>query len=136
MLRSTFTVPAGPQAVYDHLMRAENWVGLSPLVVEVREVTAEGYTAVERLRFLGRFTRDNLIKVTLRGEPGEAVWGEVDSPGGVTLKYRFTLREHASGTLVEDTLELKTPPGLLRFAAGQARKVQAARPGILRARLG
>ncbi|GAA3228259.1 SRPBCC family protein [Actinocorallia longicatena] len=131
ILRTAFTVPAPPRDVYDHLMRAENYIGLSPLVVAVHDVAAGSYVAVERFRFLGFLTHDNHIRVSLLGTPGEAVWGEVRSPGGVALGYRFALSAVPEGTLIEDTLTLRTPPGLLRYAARQAGAVQRSRAVIL-----
>ncbi|AYF75686.1 SRPBCC family protein [Nocardia yunnanensis] len=135
ILRNTFTVPAPAQAAYDHLARPENYIGLSPLVVAVEDVRADSYVAVERFRFL-KLKYDNRIRVSLLGTPGRAVWGEVDSPGGVRMAYRFELTDTPDGARIEDELRLRTPFGLMGFAAGQARKVQLARAGILADRLG
>ncbi|MEU1204801.1 SRPBCC family protein [Nocardia sp. NPDC005825] len=134
IIRNTFTVPASPEAVYDHLIRPENYIGLSPLVVAVEDVQEGSYLAVERFRFLG-LKHDNRIRVALLGTPGKAVWGEVDSPGGVRMGYRFDLTPTDEGTRVDDELRLRTPFGLMAFASGQARKVQLARAGILADRL-
>ncbi|WP_040809666.1 SRPBCC family protein [Nocardia concava] len=135
ILRNTFTVRASAAAVYEHLARPENYIGLSPLVVAVEDVQADSYVAVERFRFLG-FKYDNRIRVSLLGTPGKAVWGEVNSPGGVHMAYRFDLTETPEGTRIDDELRLRTPFGLLAFASGQARKVQLARATILAERLG
>ncbi|MGW4351114.1 SRPBCC family protein [Nocardia sp. NPDC004582] len=134
IIRNTFTVPASPEAVYDHLIRPEHYIGLSPLVVAVEDVQDGSYLAVERFRFLG-LKHDNRIRVSLLGTPGKAVWGEVDSPGGVRMGYRFDLTPTAEGTHIDDELRLRTPFGLMAFASGQARKVQLARAGILAERL-
>ncbi|MEC3953346.1 SRPBCC family protein [Nocardia sp. CDC153] len=134
ILRNTFTVTAPAPAVYEHLIRPESYIGLSPLVVAVHDVQADSYVAVERFRFL-TLEYDNHIRVSLLGTPGKAVWGEVNSPGGVRMAYRFDLTDTPDGTRVDDELHLRTPFGLLGFASGQARKVQLARATILAERL-
>lgn len=138
-LRHTFTVAATSAAVSAHLAEPANYVGLSPLVVEVRDVSREGeatrYTAVERFRFRGFLRYDNPIVVTLHLEGTEAVYGDVVSPGGVRIGYRFDLEPDGDGARVTDTLRMHAPLGLLRFAASRARAVQLARSGILAGRL-
>ncbi|MCK2219374.1 SRPBCC family protein [Actinomadura sp. ATCC 31491] len=138
LLRNTFHVPAPPAAVLAHLSEPASYVGLSPLVVEVREVRREPdgvrYTCVERFRFLGLLRYDNHIEVTLR-PTRDGVAGEVDSPGGVRLAYRFALSGRDGGTEVRDELRVRAAFGpLLRYAARKAREVQLARAGVLAAR--
>ncbi|MFJ9693265.1 SRPBCC family protein [Kitasatospora sp. NPDC101183] len=145
-LSCTYDVAATPAAVLAHLAEPRNYVGLSPLLVDVRDVRCEGgvthYVAVERFRFLGLVRHDNVIQVTLRAEgarlPGEAVVsGEVVSPGGVRMDYRFAITARGEGgSLVVDTLRLHAPFGLLRYAAGKAGAVQAERGRVLAVRLG
>ncbi|APA98763.1 SRPBCC family protein [Nocardia seriolae] len=134
ILRNTFTVPASAAAAYEHLIRPENYIGLSPLVVAVEDVQEDSYIAVERFRLLTP-KYDNRIRVSLQGTPGKAVWGEVNSPGGVHMAYHFDLTPTPAGTQVDDELRLRTPFGLMTFASGQARKVQLARARILTERL-
>lgn len=139
-LRHTFHVGNTPAALRAHLSQPQSYVGLSPLVVAVRDVQRDGeetrYVSVERFRFLGLVKYDNLIKVTLRSRP-ETVEGEVKSPGGVRLDYRFALTAKDGGTEVEDTLVVHAWNGqLLGYAARKAREVQLARAGILASRLG
>ncbi len=134
ILRNAFTVPVPAEAVYEHLIRPENYIGLSPLVVAVEDAQGDSYVAVERFTALG-LKYDNRIRVSLLGTPGKAVWGEVHSPGGVRMGYRFDLTATPQGTRVDDELRLRTPFGLMTFASGQARKVQSARATILTDRL-
>ncbi|WP_042430861.1 SRPBCC family protein [Streptacidiphilus anmyonensis] len=143
-LTRAYEVPAAPAEVLAHLADPENYVGLSPLLVGVRDVRREDevthYLAVERFRFLGLVTHDNLIRVTLRAERGGlpeegSVSGDVVSPGGVRMGYRFAIHAHDAGSRVVDTLQLSAPFGLLRFAAGKAAEVQAARGRVLAERL-
>ncbi|MDH6577256.1 SRPBCC family protein [Kitasatospora sp. MAP5-34] len=145
-LSRSYDIAATPAAVLSHLAEPENYIGLSPLLVDVRDVRCEGgvthYAAVERLRFLGLVSHDNVIRVTLRTEsarlPGEAtVSGEVVSPGGVRMDYRFAVTARdGGGSVVVDTLQLHAPFGLLRYAAGKAGAVQAERGRVLARRLG
>ncbi|WP_345095877.1 SRPBCC family protein [Planomonospora venezuelensis] len=128
-----------PAALRAHLSQPQSYVGLSPLVVAVRDVEAgereTRYVSVERFRFMG-VKYDNLIRVTLRSTP-EAVEGEVASPGGVRLDYRFRLTGRDGGTEVEDMLVVRAwARPLLNFAARKAREVQLARAEVLTSRLG
>lgn len=143
-LKHTFQIAAPPEEVFTHLAEPSHYIGLSPLVVDVRDVRrGDGgvrYTAVERFRLLGVLRHDNMIDVTLvpvpDGLPRSAeIFGEVRSPGRVRMSYRFVIDRHETGSAVTDTLHLRTPPGLLRFAASQAGAVQHARARVLAARL-
>ncbi|MFJ7497094.1 SRPBCC family protein [Streptomyces sp. NPDC097727] len=143
-LKHTFRIAAPPEEVFAHLAEPSHYIGLSPLLVAVRDVRRSGgtvhYTAVERFRFLGVLRHDNIIDVTLvavsDGLPQSAeISGEVRSPGRVRMSYRFTVDRHEAGCVVTDTLHLRTPPGLLRFATSQAGAVQQARARVLTARL-
>ncbi|MEN3533813.1 SRPBCC family protein [Microbispora sp. ZYX-F-249] len=142
VLTNTFHVNAAPEDVFEHLTAPESYVGLSPLVVAVRDVDRSEpgvvrYTSVERFRFLG-LSYDNPIAVTLlteRTAGGLSVRGQVRSPGGVQLGYRFDLSPQDGGTRMDDRLDVSASRLLLGFAAGQARKVQLARARILAERL-
>jgi hypothetical protein len=135
---TTTTLPASPVEVFEHLADPDNHVGLSPLIVGVRNIRREPemvrYTAVERFRW-GPLHYDNIIEVALRLGEG-TVTGDVVSPGGVRLDYGYRIEPAANGTRVTDHVGLSAPFGLLRFAAGQARKVQAARSEELARRFG
>ncbi|KAB8184102.1 SRPBCC family protein [Microbispora catharanthi] len=138
VLTNTFHVDAAPEKVFEHLTTPESYIGLSPLVVAVRDVDRSEpgvvrYTSIERFRFVG-LKYDNPIAVTLLTE-GLSVRGQVRSPGGVRMGYRFDLSPEAGGTRVDDRLDLSAPWLVMGFAAGQARKVQLARARILAERL-
>lgn len=142
-LQHAFSIAATPTAVFEHLSEPNNYIGLSPLVVEVRDVhTRDGvthYTAVERFRFLGFLKYDNAIKVTLAGETSDAavrnIGGLVVSPGAVTMEYGYEITPDGAGSAIVDTLDLRAPFGLVRFAASRARSVQLSRARILAERL-
>ncbi|GLX94889.1 SRPBCC family protein [Herbidospora sp. NBRC 101105] len=139
VLRNTFHIGVEPKVVLDHLTTPENYIGLSPIVVAVKDVDRSTpgvvrYTATERFRFLGFIKWDNPIAVELFTDDS-AVWGDVKSPGGVRMAYRFDLSAEGTGTRVDDVLNLTAPPLIIRYAASEARKVQLARARILVERL-
>jgi hypothetical protein len=134
-----FTVAAPPAAIYDHLSRPQNWVGLSPLVVEVRDVRTERcgvrYTAVESFRF-GPFRWDNLIRVAMTfPEPDRCLVSDVHSPGRVHLVATTGLAVTAAGTAVTETIRVTYPWLLGRFVIAQATSVQKQRAAELTRRL-
>lgn len=137
LLENVFTVAATPQALLAHLAEPANYIGLSPLIVAVDDIrTVEDtvhYVAVERFRF-GFLRHDNRIAVTLR-TGNDRLWGEVVSPGGVRMDYGYTFVAEGDHTTVTDTLRLRAPIGLRRFAASQARTVQLHRGRVLADRL-
>jgi carbon monoxide dehydrogenase subunit G len=142
--RHRFRVAAPPAAVSAHLVDPHSYVGLSPLVVAVRDVrpavdgqgrAAVAYVAVERFRF-GPIKWDNLIRVTMTGiAPHEQVLSSVVSPGGVRLMLTVDLAADNGGTSVTESIELRSPWLLRRFAPGQARSVQRARAAELTRRM-
>ena len=135
-------VAAPPRAVFEHLRDPRSYVGLSPLVVEVRDIREKSdavhYIAVERFRFVG-LRYDNLIRVELRADDTDPahlwVGGDVDSPGNVQLRYGYTITPDDDGARVVDRIQVTAPFGLRRFAIGRASEVQRARGRILAERL-
>jgi carbon monoxide dehydrogenase subunit G len=137
--RHSFRVAAPPAAVYAHLMDPHSYIGLSPLVVAVRDIRPAGdavaYVAVERFR-LGPLRWDNPIRVTMTGiGPHEQVRSSVVSPGRVRLISTVDLAADGTGTSVTESIELNSPWLLRRFALGQARSVQRARAAELTRRM-
>jgi hypothetical protein len=142
-LDHTFTMAASPETVFAHLADPANYVGLSPLVIAVHDIRRVGdtvhYHAVERFHILGKLSYDNDIAVTLVAKrndlPRAEITGDVHSPGGVRMDYRFSIARDGHDTAVSDTLWLRAPLGLRRFARSRARAVQLARAQILSQRL-
>lgn len=134
----SYAVAAPPAAVYAHLMDPHNYIGLSPLIVAVRDVEpVDGgfrYVSVERFRF-GPLKWDNPIRVTTTGTPDRQVVSDVRSPGWVTLHSTVDLTADGEGTAVAEAIVLRTPWLLRSFALGQARTVQKARAAELTRRL-
>ncbi|GIF35889.1 SRPBCC family protein [Actinoplanes xinjiangensis] len=139
----TFTVAAPPADVFAHLADPQSYVGLSPLVVLVRDVRpvrddrdrpAVAYVAVERFRW-GPLRWDNPIRVTMTALEGRVI-SSVVSPGAVRLDSTVDLAADGTGTRVTETIEVRSPGPLRRFVTGKARSVQSARRSELTRRMG
>lgn len=134
----SFVVDALPSQVYAHLIEPRNYVGLSPLVVAVRNVhsspDAASYIAVERFNF-GPFHWNNKIRVEMHGTVDKQVVSDVTSPGRIRLTATVDLKPAAGGTEVTELIELTTPRLLRSFASTQARKVQQDRATELARRM-
>jgi carbon monoxide dehydrogenase subunit G len=140
-----FDVDAPPDMIYRHLSDPNSYVGLSPLVVEVRDIRLgqddDGhniieYVAVERVK-AGRLHWDYRVEVLLTlATPGVALINYRASPGGVRTEAIVTLEPAHSGTHVHETIEVRSPPVLHRFAAEQARSIQRKRAEELARRFG
>jgi hypothetical protein len=140
----TFMIPVPAVAIYAHLIDPHSYIGLSPLVVEVRDVRADrdpqdrdtvSYVAVERFR-AGPLRWDNPIRVTMTGtRPGHQLVSEVVSPGRVRLTATVDLASTTDGTEVTETINVRSPGPLRRFVVRQARAVQQQRAAELTRRM-
>ncbi|CAM5395622.1 hypothetical protein GCM10010329_58020 [Streptomyces spiroverticillatus] len=133
------TVAGHEEQVFSHLSRPESYVGLSPLVIAVREVDtrddAVRYVAVERFR-LGPLRWDNPIRVTMSFPgPGRRIVSEVVSPGRVRLTSTVALAPDGPGTQVSETVRVTFPAPLRGLVVGQATKAQKYRLKELARRL-
>ncbi|MFI5801971.1 SRPBCC family protein [Streptomyces sp. NPDC051561] len=143
------TVARPTEDVFTHLARPESYVGLSPLVVAVRDVEvarevgrdvavardAVRYVAVERFR-LGPLRWDNPIRVTMTfPEPGRRIVSEVRSPGRVRLTSTVTLVPDGAGTRVSEAIWVAFPRPLRALVIGQAAKAQKYRLAELARRM-
>ncbi|MET0494626.1 MAG: SRPBCC family protein [Actinoplanes sp.] len=135
----SYAVAAPAAKIFAHLVRPESYIGLSPLVVAVRDVRHEGdkvsYVSVERFTF-GPLKWDNPIKVTMTpAVPDRRLVSDVISPGRVRLTATVELVPISSGTQVTETIEVSSPALLRGFVLGQARSVQRARATELTRRM-
>ncbi|TCC00650.1 SRPBCC family protein [Micromonospora zingiberis] len=131
--------------VYRHLSDPHSYIGLSPLVVAVRDVRtsrdAEGrtvtdYVAVERFRFLRLLRWDNPIRVRMVAtRPNGQLVSDVRSPGRVRLRAVVDLTAEAAGTRVHEQVTATAPALLRRFVSSQARQVAAYRAAELTRRM-
>ncbi|WP_433532280.1 SRPBCC family protein [Micromonospora sp. CA-263727] len=142
---TTAVVAASPETVYRHLTDPHSYIGLSPLIVAVRDVRtghdAEGravtdYLAVERFRLVGPLRWDNRIRVRMIAtEPGGQLVSEVSSPGWVWLRAQVDLTAVAEGTRVRESVTAGAPAPLRRFVTTQARQVASYRAAELTRRM-
>ncbi|MEV1285642.1 SRPBCC family protein [Micromonospora sp. NPDC049679] len=140
-----FAVPAPPDRVYAHLAEPANHIGLSPLIVAVRDVLrktdATGrevvrYVAVERFAILGPLRYDNLLRVTQTGTvPGRQLVMEVLSSARVTVRFVFDIEPAEAGSLVTATVTLRMPTLLRGYVLRTAARVQAFRARALADRM-
>jgi hypothetical protein len=142
---TTCVVAASPDEVYQHLSDPFSYVGLSPLIVAVRDVRtghdARGravarYLAVERFRLVGPVRWDNPIRVRMVAtRPGAQLVSDVRSPGRVSLRAVVDLAAEAGGTRVREGVTADAPVPLRRFVAAKAREVAAFRAAELTRRM-
>lgn len=126
-----------PAAIYEYLSEPNNYRGLQPLVVAVRDVVygedQEGrqtrtYVAVERFRFLGFLRYDNAIRVLITlAHPDEVLINDVESPFNVRGRFVTTFQPRDGSTQVVETVTIKTPRLVQRFVLDQAKAAQHAR---------
>ncbi|MFJ6700676.1 SRPBCC family protein [Streptomyces sp. NPDC091272] len=122
------TVARPAEAVFDHLARPDSYVGLSPLVIAVRDVHLSAdevrYVAVERFR-LGPLRWDNPIRVTMTfPRPGRRIVSQVRSPGRVRLEATVDLTTDSAGTHLHESVRVTFPRPLRALVVGQAAKAQ------------
>ncbi|WP_341720897.1 SRPBCC family protein [Micromonospora sp. FIMYZ51] len=129
-------VAASLDEVHRHLSDPNSYIGLSPLIVAVRDVRpgrdAQGraivdYLAVERFRLFGPVRWDNVIRVRLTPQPPDRLVSDVRSPGWVRLRAVVELAAVADGTQVREQITAFAPAPLRRFVAAQARQAAAHR---------
>ena len=140
-----YFIAAPAERIYDHLAQPENYVGLSPLVVAVRDVQTsrdpqgrevQRYLSVERFHFLGFIRYDNLIRVTTTlTQPPAQLISDVDSPMWVRVRFVFDLQPDAEGTWIDETVTAQALLPLLGFVVAEAKRVQVARVQILKTRM-
>ncbi len=140
-----FFIAAPAERIYDHLAQPQNYVGLSPLVVAVRDIQfsrdplgreVQHYVSVERFHFLGFIRYDNLIRVTTTlTQPPTQLISEVDSPGWVHMQFVFDLQPDAEGTWIEESVTARMPLPLRGFVVAEAQRVQQALGRILTTRM-
>lgn len=143
--RCEIAMPAAD--VYAHLTEPESYVGLSPLVTRVYDITrqtnAEGkavvrYVTVEHFRFVGFIPYDNHIRVTSTQEqPNEVLVNEVHSPLNIYIRFAnaFTSTEDGTATAITETVHIRCPRWLQGFVVGQTKSTQQVRFARLKTRL-
>lgn len=147
-----FPVGASPQRVYDHLAEPTNHIGLSPLIVAVRDIEQETdaagrevlrYVAVERFRIGGPLRYDNVLHVRQTNtEPGHQLVMEVRSPARVSVRFVMEIESSVpatppavTGSTVSVTVDLTMPTVLRSYVVRTAKRVQLVRARTLAERM-
>jgi hypothetical protein len=126
--------------VWAELSEPARFLGLQPLLVEVREVDAppgaRAFDAVERVQALGVPLRSRL-RVELRPDrEGACVAFATRAPLGIRLSGAFALEALAPArTAVRESVALRCPPPLRRLVLAQAIRAQEALLANLKRRL-
>ncbi|SDX95805.1 Polyketide cyclase / dehydrase and lipid transport [Micromonospora pattaloongensis] len=137
----SFPVAAPPESVHAHLAEPTNHIGLSPLIVAVRDIRRESrevlrYVAVERFRLLGPLRYDNRLRVTQTDTvPGRQLVMEVRSSARVRVRFVFDVAPAPAGSVVTVTATLRMPTLLRGYVLRTARRVQAFRARALAERM-
>jgi ligand-binding SRPBCC domain-containing protein len=140
-----YFVDAPAEAIYAHLAEPASYIGLSPLVTAVHDIShstdAQGrtvvhYVSVEAFNFLGFIHYDNHIRVAMTlTQPPRQIVSDVDSPFWVKVRFVFDLQPEGSGTWIHETVSARMPGIVRGFVIREAKAVQQARAQILKQRL-
>jgi polyketide cyclase/dehydrase/lipid transport protein len=136
---------APPAAVFAHLSEPRNFLGLQPLLVELREIRRgsdpEGrptrrFETVEKLRLAGFFPFRNRIEglLTLVSD-GEAVAVEVWSRPRLVLRSLYRLCPEGGGTRVVEAVAIDCPSLLAHPVRRQAERAHDRLLAALKERL-
>lgn len=132
---------AAPLArVFAELSEPARFLGLQPLLTEVREVAAEqgvrAFEAVERVVLLGPIAVRNRLRVELTPRPDENRIGfATRAPLGIRIEGAFALTAEGSATRVTESVALRCPFWLSRFVLREATRAQQALLANLKQRI-
>lgn len=134
------TIAAPRARVFAELSEPARFLGLQPLLRDVREVAAapgmRAFEAVEHVRVLGALTVKNLLRVELTPSPAQDRVGfATRAPLGVRLRGTFALEDAGSLTRVRESVSLVCPWLLARFVVREATLAQEALLANLKRRL-
>jgi hypothetical protein len=132
---------AAPLArVFAELSEPARFLGLQPLLTEVREVAAapgaRAFEAVERVVLFGPITKRNLLRVELSPLPVEnRIDFATSAPLGIRLDGAFAFQQEGTATRVTESVALRCPFWLKRFVLQEATRAQEALLANLKRRL-
>jgi hypothetical protein len=142
---SSYFIDAPVEQVYGYLAEPEYYARLSPLVSEMINLrhgtNANGqaffaYDTVEALHFANVIPYNNPIHVTATlTKPNQQIASEVETRFGVKMVFVFDLEAENGGTRIRETVDAESPRLVQGYVVDQAKRVQQARVGILKARL-
>lgn len=126
--------------VFAELSEPARFLGLQPLLTEVREVAAapgvRAFEAVERVSLLGPIAVKNHLRVELTPRPAEHRIGfATRAPLGIRIEGAFALEADGTATRVTESVALRCPFWLTRFVLRQATQAQEALLANLKRRI-
>ena len=133
-------IAASLARVFGELSEPARFLGLQPLLTEVREVAAapgvRAFEAIERVALLGPIAVKNHLRVELTPRPAEQRIGfATRAPLGIRIEGGFTLEMDGTATRVTESVALHCPFWLSRFVVREAIRAQEALLANLKRRL-
>ena len=133
-------IAAPRDRVFAELAEPARFLGLQPLLAEVREVPAaagvRAFEAVERVPLLGRIAMRNRLRVELTPLPAQdSIRFATRAPLGIWLVGAFDLHAEGPATRVRESVQLHCPLVLRRFVAREAIRAQETLLANLKRRL-
>lgn len=142
----TIQIDVPPTVIYSHFADPMNYLGLSPLIVEVRQIQ-HGINAAQKptcrheaveLFQLGWIQHRNVITTTTTFEQQDEIFiNEVISPMNVRVRFEVHLAPLNDGqaTRYQEVVTADAPFMLAGFVEKQAKKMQVIRLARLKERL-
>jgi len=134
------TIDAPLTRVFAELGTPARFLGLQPLLTDVREIASapdtRAFEATERVRILGPIALRSRLHVELRLDPERArIAFATRAPLGIRLHGDFTLAPVETGTRVVESVTVECPRWLAGFVLPQAMRAQEALLANLKRRL-
>ena len=126
--------------MFEELSEPARFLGLQPLLTEVREVAAgqgaRAFEAVERVVLFGPIAVRNRLRVELTPRPAEQRIGfATRAPLGIRVDGAFAFQQAGTATRVTESVALTCPIWLGRFALREAIRAQEALLANLKRRI-
>ncbi|MBS1104751.1 MAG: hypothetical protein H6Q91_253 [Deltaproteobacteria bacterium] len=133
-------IAAPRDRVFAELSEPARFLGLQPLLTEVREVPAaagvRAFEAVERVPLLGRIAVRNHLRVELTPLPEQdRIAFTTRAPLGIELVGAFGIHAEEAATRVRESVRIHCPLVLRRFVEREAIRAQQALLANLKRRL-
>jgi hypothetical protein len=133
-------IAAPLERVFAELSEPARFLGLQPLLTEIREIDAapgaRAFEAVERVPLFGSFAvRNRLVVELVPMQSQQRVDFATRAPLGIRLAGTFALQAEGAATRVRESVELRCPFGLRRFVRREAIRAQQALLANLKRRL-
>ena len=134
------TIDAPLARVFEELSEPARFLGLQPLLTEVREVAAgqgaRAFEAIERVVLFGPIAKRNRLRVELTPLPAEQRIGfATRAPLGIRVDGAFAFQQQGTATRVTESVALTCPTWLRGFVLREAIRAQEALLANLKRRI-